>query len=70
MGLATTETHANFSWIDLGDAEEADVVAALAERSIAVRPGTPLGDPGHIRVSYGTRAEDDRFLAALGEILA
>jgi histidinol-phosphate aminotransferase len=70
MGLATTETHANFSWIDLGDAEEADVVAALAERSIAVRPGTPLGDPGHIRVSYGTQAEDDRFLAALGEILA
>jgi histidinol-phosphate aminotransferase len=69
MGLATTETHANFSWIDLGEAEEADVVAALAERMIAVRPGTPLGDPGHIRVSYGTAAENDRFLAALGEIL-
>jgi histidinol-phosphate aminotransferase len=69
LGLATTETHANFSWIDLGEAEEASVVAGLAERQIAVRPGTPLGDPGHIRVSYGTRAEDDRFLAALGEIL-
>lgn len=69
LGLATTETHANFSWIDLGDAEEAEVVAALAERSIAVRPGTPLGDPGHIRVSYGTAAENDRFLAAMGEIL-
>jgi histidinol-phosphate aminotransferase len=70
MGLATSETHANFSWIDLGDAEEAAVVAALAGRMIAVRPGTPLGDPGHIRVSYGTAAEDDRFLAALAEILA
>jgi histidinol-phosphate aminotransferase len=69
LGLATSETHANFSWIDLGEVEEADVVAGLAERSIAVRPGTPLGDPGHIRVSYGTAEENARFLAALGEIL-
>ncbi|HEY5709110.1 MAG TPA: histidinol-phosphate transaminase [Solirubrobacterales bacterium] len=69
LGLATSETHANFSWVDLGDAEEADVVAGLAERQIAVRPGTPLGDPGHVRVSYGTAEENERFLAALGEIL-
>jgi histidinol-phosphate aminotransferase len=69
LGLATADTHANFSWIDLGEAEEAGVIAALAERQIAVRPGTPLGDPGHIRVSYGTAEENGRFLAALGEIL-
>jgi histidinol-phosphate aminotransferase len=69
LGLATAETQTNFSWIDLRDADEKDVVAGLAERAIAVRPGTPLGDPGHIRVSYGTPAENDRFLAALGEIL-
>jgi len=69
LGLATSDTHANFSWIDLGDAAEGDVVAALAERQIAVRPGTPLGDPGHIRVSYGTAEENGRFLAALAEIL-
>ncbi len=69
MGLRTAETQANFSWIDLGGAEEAQVVAGLAEREIAVRPGTPLGDPGHIRVSYGTEAENDRFLRGLSEIL-
>jgi histidinol-phosphate aminotransferase len=69
LGLATAETHANFSWIDLGEAEEADVVAGLAERQIAVRPGTPLGDPGHIRVSYGTAEENGRFLAGLAEVL-
>ncbi len=69
LGLSTAETQANFSWIDLGEADEQEVVAALAERSIAVRPGTPLGDPGHIRVSYGTPAENDRFLAAVREIL-
>jgi histidinol-phosphate aminotransferase len=69
LGLRTAETQANFSWIDLGDADEEEIVAGLAERQIAVRPGTPLGDSGHIRVSYGTPAEDDRFLAALRELL-
>jgi histidinol-phosphate aminotransferase len=68
LGLATAETQTNFSWIDLGDAGEQEVVAGLAEQKIAVRPGTPLGDPGHIRVSYGTPAENDRFLAAIGEL--
>jgi histidinol-phosphate aminotransferase len=69
LGLSTADTQTNFSWIDLGEADEKEVVAGLAERSIAVRPGTPLGGPGHIRVSYGTSAENDRFLAALGELL-
>jgi histidinol-phosphate aminotransferase len=69
IGLKTAETQANFSWLDLGGAEEAALLAALAERRIAVRPGTPLGDPGHIRVTYGTAAENDRFLAAIGELL-
>jgi histidinol-phosphate aminotransferase len=69
LGLYTAETQANFSWIDLGDAEEAAVVAGLAAERIAVRPGTPLGDPGHIRVSYGTPAENDRFLSVLSKLL-
>ena len=69
LGLATTDTQTNFSWIDLGDADEGEIVAGLGGRQIAVRPGTPLGSPGHIRVSYGTRGENDRFLAALGELL-
>jgi histidinol-phosphate aminotransferase len=69
LGLRTSETQANFSWVDLGDAEERAVVAGLAEREVAVRPGTPLGDPGHIRVSYGRAEENERFLAGLSEIL-
>jgi histidinol-phosphate aminotransferase len=69
LGLATSDTQANFSWIDLGQAGEGEVVAGLAERDIAVRPGTPLGDPGHIRVSYGTTAENERFLHGLSELL-
>ena len=69
LGLRTSESQANFSWVELGDADEAEIVAGLGERLIAVRPGTPLGDPGHIRVSYGTAAENDRFLAAMAELL-
>jgi histidinol-phosphate/aromatic aminotransferase/cobyric acid decarboxylase-like protein len=69
LDLSTAETQTNFSWIDLGDADELEVVAGLAEQAIAVRPGTPLGDAGHIRVSYGTPAENDRFLAAMAELL-
>ena len=45
--------------------DEAEVVAALGGQGIVVRPGTPLGGPGHIRVSYGTREQNQRFLDAL-----
>ncbi|HET9153340.1 MAG TPA: histidinol-phosphate transaminase [Solirubrobacterales bacterium] len=69
LGLQTSDSHANFSWVDLGDADEAAVLAGLAKREIAVRPGKALGGPGHIRVSYGTAEENERFLRGLSEIL-
>ena len=69
LGLETPDSQANFSWVALGDAEEAEVVAALGERGILVRPGTPLGGPGHIRVTYGTPSENQRLLAALRDVL-
>jgi histidinol-phosphate aminotransferase len=69
MGLAVTDSHANFSWIDLGAADEAAVIAGLAEQDIAVRPGKALGGRGHIRVSYGTAEENERFLHVLSELL-
>jgi histidinol-phosphate aminotransferase len=69
FGLDTPDSQANFSWIDLGDHDEAEVVAGLAAQGVLVRAGTPLGGPGHIRVSYGTPQENQRFLAALGEMI-
>jgi histidinol-phosphate aminotransferase len=69
IGLETSDSQANFSWVDLGDAEESAVLAGLAERDVAVRPGAALGDPGHIRVSYGIPEENERFLRVLSEIL-
>jgi histidinol-phosphate aminotransferase len=67
-GFGTAESHSNFSWIDLGQLDEAEVVDSLSKAGVAVRPGTPLGGPGHMRVTYGTHAENQRFLAALAEI--
>jgi histidinol-phosphate aminotransferase len=69
LGLATSESQANFSWVDLGDLDEGAILAGLSAADIAVRAGAPLGDPGHIRVSYGTTAEDQRFLAALAPLV-
>jgi histidinol-phosphate aminotransferase len=69
-GLVTSESQANFTWVSLGDHDEADVMRGLGERGVIVRGGTDLGDPGHLRVTFGTRDENDRFLAALDEALA
>ena len=68
-GLEVTDSQANFSWLSLGDRDEADVVAGLGERGVIVRGGAGLGGAGHLRVTYGTRADNDRFLRALGEVL-
>jgi histidinol-phosphate aminotransferase len=68
-GLETPNSQANFSWISLGERDESEIVEGLGERGVIVRAGEPLGGPGHIRVTYGSRSENERFLAALGEVL-
>jgi histidinol-phosphate aminotransferase len=47
----------------------ADVVAALAERGIAVRPLSSFGLPEHIRISVGNKEETSMLAHALTEIL-
>jgi histidinol-phosphate aminotransferase len=69
-GLETTDSQANFSWVSLGGREKEDeVVDGLAKRGVIVRAGRALGQEGWMRVTYGTRSENDRFLAALDELL-
>jgi histidinol-phosphate aminotransferase len=68
-GLGTTDSQANFSWVSLGDRDEDEVVQGLAERGVIVRAGKALGEEGRLRVTYGTRRENDRFLAALDEVV-
>jgi histidinol-phosphate aminotransferase len=68
LGFTTAESQANFTWVSLGDLDEGEVIASLTRAGVAVRPGTPLGGPGHIRVTFGTHAENERFLAAMAEL--
>ena len=68
LGFTTAESQTNFAWLELGDRDEAEVVESLSRAGVAVRPGTPLGGPGCLRVTYGTRAENERFLTAMREI--
>jgi histidinol-phosphate aminotransferase len=68
-GLTAADSEANFSWVALGDRDEDAVLAGLAERGVIVRGGKALGSAGHLRVTYGTREENNRFLAALDEVL-
>jgi histidinol-phosphate aminotransferase len=68
-GLETTDSQANFSWVALGDRDEDEIVDGLARQGVIVRAGVALGERGRLRVTYGTRAENDRFLAALDTLL-
>ena len=68
-GLDTTDSQANFSWVSLGDRDEDEIVDGLAQRGVIVRAGKALGEAGRMRVTYGSRSENDRFLAALDELL-
>jgi histidinol-phosphate aminotransferase len=70
LGLRVAESQANFCWLHLGEErEEAAVMRGLEERGVLVRAGTPLGQEGALRVTYGTPEENARFLEALGELL-
>jgi histidinol-phosphate aminotransferase len=65
LGLDPPDSEANFSWIPLGDRDEAEVIQSLGQAGIVVRGGEALGGPGHLRVTYGTHPENQRFLDAL-----
>jgi histidinol-phosphate aminotransferase len=69
LGLEPADSQANFSWVPLGDRDEVEVIDRLGEQGIVVRGGEGLGGPGHIRVTYGTRPENHRFLEALAAAL-
>ena len=70
LGLEPAESQANFAWFDLPSPEvEDDVVGGLSERGVLVRAGSALGKPGALRVTYGTAAQNDRFLHALRDLL-
>lgn len=70
LGVRVAESQANFAWLHLPDPQtETAVIDGLRERGVLVRAGTALGREGALRVTYGTPHENERFLAAMGELL-
>ncbi len=69
LGLEVADSQANFVWVNLGDRDEDEVLASLTKSGVAVRPGAALGAAGNLRVTYGTRAENERFIAALADAI-
>jgi histidinol-phosphate aminotransferase len=70
LGLRAASSQANFCWFDVGEGrDEAGIVRGLAQQGVLVRAGGALGKVGSLRVTYGTPAENDRFIEVLGTLL-
>lgn len=67
LGLEPIPSATNFMAVNVGD--DAAVAKGLLERGIAVNPIGGWGVPGHIRISFGTDEENERFFVALREVL-
>ncbi|MBM3216814.1 histidinol-phosphate transaminase [Candidatus Poribacteria bacterium] len=68
LGLETVPSVANFLLVDTRR-DGAAVTNALLRRGVIVRPMASYDFPGSIRVTVGLPAENERFIAALGQVL-
>ena len=68
MGLRVLPSQANFVTVDFGR-PSAPIHQALLEQGVIVRPMGSYHLPDFLRVSIGTEAENERFLASLAKAL-
>jgi len=68
MGLYYVPTQANFVFVDTGHDSKV-LFQNLLRKGVIVRSGDIFGTPTFIRVTVGTRAENERFVSALQETL-
>jgi histidinol-phosphate aminotransferase len=64
LGLRFAETDANFVLVEVGPAADA-LQERLLRHGVITRPLGGFGLKTHLRVSVGTRDENDRFLTSL-----
>ncbi len=64
-GMEYVPSVANFLLVEVGDGRAAYQV--LLQRGVIVRPMAGYGLGAHVRVTVGTKEENDRFLEALDE---
>ncbi|BDI31154.1 histidinol-phosphate aminotransferase [Capsulimonas corticalis] len=68
LGLEFIPSEANFVCVDV-KRDSKEVFEALQRLGVIVRAGAGLGLPTHIRVTVGTMAQNERFIAALTAVL-
>jgi len=68
LGLKHTRSSANFVWVEI-DGDSLDAFRKLMTQGVLVRPGKTYDSPRHLRVTVGTREENEIFLEALQRIL-
>ena len=68
LDLEYIETEANFIMVDTG-MSAADVFEEMQKRGVIIRPGTQFGMESWIRVTVGTRADNEYFIRNLKKVL-
>lgn len=68
LGLKPFPAYGNFIMVDVGE-PAAEVFEGLLRQGIIVRGGHQLGFPTSIRVTVGSREQNEKFVAALEQIL-
>jgi histidinol-phosphate aminotransferase len=69
LGYEVVPSQTNFILFNTG-LNDKELFEALLREGVIVRSGTALGVPGYLRVSIGTKAENDAFLAAFQRVVA
>jgi histidinol-phosphate aminotransferase len=68
LGLQPVPTETNFVAVHVGD--DVAVTEELHARGFTVTPLKGWGVPGCIRITFGTQEQNERFIAALRDVLA
>lgn len=69
LGIGAPPSAGNFVLADIGR-PAGPVGDALLKRGVIVRPVANYGLPNHLRITTGTAEQNERLLAALGEVAA
>jgi histidinol-phosphate aminotransferase len=69
LGLQYIKTEANFMMVDT-ELPATDVFEKLQQRGVIIRPGNQFGMDSWIRVTVGTRADNEYFIRNLKKVLA
>jgi len=67
LGAAITSTETNFVLMQAPDGDAGRLQVALESKGVLVKNLAPAV-PGHLRVTIGTRQENDQFLSALSQV--